>query len=163
PFTVNRTQVTDFGENVNESGCPPSGSAPTAMLEPSLNDSVPDVTLSVVLVRSWSVTRATETGLPQVSVRLALGSPWLAHSLPRSRVSPSTKPSIAAGASDGVKDEDAVAVAVSAMLLSTSSTQKNSFALTNAYRKSLACVAWRLIAWYFVFVDVLVHCIAGGT
>src|SRR6267143_22523 len=93
---VNRTQVTVFGENVTGRTLPFDGSAPTAMLVPSLNDSVPARTFSAQCGLSCRLTCATETGEGQPSWIHAPAS-WfeVTHSRAGSCGAPSMTPSTA--------------------------------------------------------------------
>ena len=66
----NDTEVTVFVANVTKSGSPSLGSAPTAIVDPSLNVRVPDVTFSVESVRSWRPIRVICVGPGQVRVKV---------------------------------------------------------------------------------------------
>jgi hypothetical protein len=80
-FTVNCIHVVVLGLKVTVNGEPSLGRAPTETVVPSLNDNVPDVTLSTRFGLSYKTTWEAVTGTPQVSLIHAPANwPSVAHS-----------------------------------------------------------------------------------
>ena len=132
---VKRTQLTVFGAKVTGRSLPPAGSAPTAMLVPSLNESVPASTFSPASGRPCRFTCDDRHRRRPVELDPGAAELARAHPLPRRVVVRAVddavdrpQPALA------TLSEEAVTCALSARLAPKSVTQKNSSLRANESR-----------------------------
>src|SRR3954468_4541004 len=138
--TVNRTHVMLFAGNCSTRPDPFCGSAPTAIVDPSLNDSVPEEMFSDGPGRSWMTSLVIVCCAVHVSCAHAPASSLFDTHSPRPPRTiegmtgyPTTTPSlIRLGLVNVVTDDEAVAVAFSARFAHRSHFQKISSRFTNA-------------------------------